>query len=114
MGEKVQPSGLPVVDRGVGLQQVDRPIISSMVRKPSSAMIMRSFLGDHEEVVDHVLGLALELLAQLGSWVATPTGQVFRWHLRIMMQPRQSAARCEADSSAPSSAAMATSRPVFS
>jgi len=22
-----------------------------------------------------------------GSWVATPTGQVFRWHLRIMMQP---------------------------
>ena len=26
-------------------------------------------------------------LRNTGSWVATPTGQVLRWHLRIMMQP---------------------------
>ncbi len=35
-----------------------------------------------------MLGLAGEALAQEPeSWVATPTGQVLRWHLRIMMQP---------------------------
>ena len=35
-----------------------------------------------------MLGLTLEALARsTGSWVATPTGQVLRWHLRIMMQP---------------------------
>jgi hypothetical protein len=34
-----------------------------------------------------VLRVAGEALAQFGSCVATPTGQVFRWHTRIMMQP---------------------------
>ena len=48
-----------------------------------------------------------------GSWVATPTGQVLRWHLRIMMQPAAiSGAVAKPNSSAPSSAPMATSRPV--
>ena len=32
-------------------------------------------------------GLPVKRLRSSGSWVATPTGQVFRWHLRIMMQP---------------------------
>jgi len=37
-----------------------------------------------------------------GSWVATPTGQVFRWHLRIMMQPSTtSGAVAKPNSSAP-------------
>ncbi len=50
-----------------------------------------------------------------GSWVATPTGQVFRWHLRIMMQPEATrGAVAKPNSSAPSRAAMATSRPVLS
>ena len=44
-----------------------------------------------------------------------PTGQVFRWHLRIMMQPIDTSGAVEnPNSSAPSSAAMATSRPVCS
>ena len=43
-----------------------------------------------------------------------PTGQVFRWHLRIMTQPSAiSGAVAKPNSSAPSKAAMATSRPVF-
>ena len=50
-----------------------------------------------------------------GFWVATPTGQVSRWQTRIMMQPdTTSGAVAKPNSSAPSSAAMTTSRPVFS
>src|SRR6202008_2581439 len=41
----------------------DWPIISSKVRKPSAAMIS-PLLGHEEEVVDGVLGLALELGTQ--------------------------------------------------
>ncbi|CFN76350.1 Uncharacterised protein [Bordetella pertussis] len=53
-------------------------------------------------------------LRSSGSCVATPTGQVFRWHLRIMMQPSTtSGAVAKPNSSAPSSAPMITSRPVF-
>ena len=44
-----------------------------------------------------------------------PAGQVFRWQTRIMMQPvATSGAVAKPNSSAPSSAATATSRPVFS
>ena len=43
-----------------------------------------------------------------------PTGQVFRWHTRIMMQPLAiSGPVLNPNSSAPSNAAIATSRPVF-
>jgi hypothetical protein len=44
-----------------------------------------------------------------------PTGHVFLWHLRIMMHPMvMSGAVAKPNSSAPSSAAMITSRPVLS
>jgi len=47
------------------------------------------------------------------TWVATPTGHVFVWHFRIMMQPSvMSGAVAKPNSSAPSSAATAMSRPV--
>ena len=47
-------------------------------------------------------GLPLNNLRSSGSWVATPTGQVLRWHLRIMMQPpAMSAAVATPNSSAP-------------
>ena len=47
------------------------------------------------------------------TWVAMPTGQVLVWHLRIMMQPMvMSGAVAKPNSSAPSSAATARSRPV--
>ena len=43
-----------------------------------------------------------------------PTGQVLRWHLRIMMQPSTtSGAVAKPNSSAPSIAPITTSRPVF-
>ena len=50
-------------------------------------------------------GWPMKRLRSTGSWVATPTGQVLRWHLRIMMQPAAiSGAVAKPNSSAPSSA----------
>src|SRR4029450_11571847 len=55
----------------------------------------------------------LKRLRSTGSCVATPTGHVFRWHLRIMMQPAAiSGAVANPNSSAPSSAPITTPRPV--
>ncbi len=60
-------------------------------------------------------GVPAKRLRSSGSWVAIPTGQVFRWQTRIMMQPLAiSGAVAKPISSAPSIAAIATSRPVFS
>ena len=70
-----------------GTSRSVRPISSSTVRTPSEAMIRARLLGDHEQVVDDVLGLALEAPRSSGSWVATPTGQVLRWQTRIITQP---------------------------
>ena len=58
-------------------------------------------------------GRPLKRLRSTGSCVATPTGQVLRWHLRIMMQPAAISGAVEKPySSAPSRAAITTSRPV--
>ena len=57
----------------------------------------------------------VNLARSAGSWVQTPTGQVFDWHCRTMMQPMAiSAAVPMPNSSAPSIAAMTMSRPVRS
>jgi hypothetical protein len=54
----------------------------------------------------------VNILRSRGSWVATPTGQVFKWHTRIITQPSvTSGAVANPNSSAPSSAATTTSRP---
>ena len=59
-------------------------------------------------------GLPANFLMSSGSCVAMPTGQVLRWHLRIMMQPSTtSGAVANPNSSAPRSAPITTSRPVF-
>ena len=60
-------------------------------------------------------GLPLNRSRSSGFWVAMPTGQVSRWQTRIMTQPdTTSGAVAKPNSSAPSSAAITTSRPVFS
>ena len=59
-------------------------------------------------------GVPVNFLRSSGSCVAMPTGQVFRWQTRIMTQPiTTSGAVAKPNSSAPSSAPMTTSRPVF-
>ncbi len=57
--------------------------------------------------------MPVNFLRSSGSWVATPTGQVFLWQTRAMMQPSAIIALVpKLTSSAPSIAAMTTSRPV--
>ncbi len=64
-----------------------RPISSTRVRTPSDAMISRNSSATKKKKFTTCFRLSLEFLRSSGSCVATPTGQVFRWHLRIMMQP---------------------------
>ncbi len=62
---EVDPARLPVLDRLVGLEQVDA---ADQVLEPAHAEPahdLARLLGDEEEEVDDVLGLALEALAQL-------------------------------------------------
>ncbi len=74
-------------------------------------MISRSPSAIMKKKLTTYSGLPANFLRSSGSCVAMPTGQVFRWHLRIMMQPIvTSAAVAMPHSSAPSSVAMATSR----
>ena len=57
-------------------------------------------------------GLPVKRLRSSGFWVATPTGQVSRWQTRIITQPdTTSGAVAKPNSSAPSRAAITTSRP---
>ena len=59
-------------------------------------------------------GLPAKNLRKAGFCVATPTGQVFKLHTRIMTQPIETKANeAKLNSSAPSNAAIAISRPVI-
>jgi len=112
---EVEPLRLPVVDRGARLEAVDAAHHLLESAEAELRHDLAQFLGHEAHEVHDVLGLALELLAQARVLVATPAGQVFRWQTRIMMQPvATSGAVAKPNSSAPSSAAMATSRPVLS
>ena len=59
-------------------------------------------------------GFPVKRLRNSGFCVATPTGQVSKWQTRIITQPETtSGAVANPYSSAPKSAAITTSRPVF-
>ncbi len=77
--------------------------------------VAANFLGDEEHEVDHVLGLAGEFLAQLRDPASRfPPGRCSGGRPRIMMQPVAiSGPVLNPNSSAPSRAAMTTSRPVL-
>lgn len=58
-------------------------------------------------------GFPANFFLKTGSWVATPTGQVFKWHFRIMVHPITIKGAVEnPNSSAPSKAATTTSKPL--
>ena len=91
------------------------PIISAIVRKPSSAISSRTSAAMNSKNVTTNSGEPLNRLRSSGFWVAMPTGHVSRWQTRIITQPdTTSGAVAKPNSSAPSSAAITTSRPVFS
>ena len=59
-------------------------------------------------------GVPSNLARIAGSWLHTPTGQVLEWHCRTMMQPMATRLAVPMpNSSAPSMAAITTSRPVL-
>ncbi len=91
-----------------------RPISSSIERTPSEAMISRTSSATKKKKLTTCSGRPLKRLRSSGSCVAMPTGQVLRWQARIMMQPVAISGAVEKPiSSAPSSAATTTSRPVL-
>ena len=90
------------------------PTSSSKVRTPSWAIISRTSWAMNCIKFTTCSGSPTKLLRSCGSWVAIPAGQVFFWQTRIIMQPRETSGAVEnPNSSAPSSAAITTSRPVF-
>jgi hypothetical protein len=87
-------------------RQSARPIISSIVRKPSCAISSRTSSATNRKKFSTNSGWPVNFARSAGSCVAIPTGQVFRWQTRIMMQPiTTSGAVANPYSSAPSSAA---------
>ena len=92
-----------------------RPIRSSSLRTPSAAIYSLSSLAINFIKFSTYSGFPRNLLRSSGFWVATPTGHVSRLQTRIITQPMViSGAVAKPNSSAPSIAAMATSRPVIS
>ena len=82
--------------------------------EPRAARCSRTSSAMYSKNVSTNSGLPLKRARSSGFCVATPTGQVSRWQTRIMMQPlTTSGAVAKPYSSAPSSAAITTSRPVF-
>ena len=85
------------------------------MRAPSRAITLRSSSATKSMKRSTYSGLPLKRFLSSGFCVATPKGQVSRLHTRIMRQPSAiSGAVAKANSSAPKSSAMATSRPVMS
>ena len=92
-----------------------RPISPSTVFIPSAAIYSRSSCATNLIKFSTYSGFPLNLLRSSGFCVATPTGHVSRLHTLIITQPIvTSGAVANPYSSAPSSAATSTSRPVIS
>ena len=78
-------------------------------------MIRRTSSATKKKKLTTCSGWPLKRRRSSGSWVAIPTGHVLRWQARIITQPVAiSGAVAKPISSAPSSAATTTSRPVLS
>jgi hypothetical protein len=88
---------------------------SSRLRNPSEARYSRVSSAMNSKKFTTCSAFPVNFSRRALFCVATPTGQVSRWQTRIMMQPETtSGAVAKPYSSAPSRAAMITSRPVFS
>ena len=91
------------------------PHISLSVLKPSFAIYSRSSCAMNFMKFSTYSGFPVKRLRSSEFCVATPNGQVSRLHTRIIAQPIViSGAVAKPNSSAPKSAAIATSRPLIS
>jgi len=117
-GCQIQPVGLPV--RPAPAWCPARPACPTALVEGAEAQlrhILPHFFGDEHEEVLHELRLTGETVSRsTGFWVATPTGQVSKWHTRIMMQPATTSGAV-GENRTPRHRAVAatiTSRPVLS
>ena len=91
------------------------PTISSMVRQPNFAMISLNSSAINRMKFSTYSGFPAKRFRSSGFCVAIPAGQVSRLHTRIITHPMvTSGAVANPYSSAPSNAAIATSRPLIS
>ena len=89
-------------------------MISSSERAPIWLRISRTSSARKLIRLTTFSGVPSNLARRASSWVHTPTGQVLEWHWRTMMQPMATSEAVPMPySSAPSRAAMTTSRPVL-
>ena len=87
---------------------------SSSERKPNDANPSRTSAATNNRYAATPSGVPANLARRWGRWVAMPVEQVSRWQARSMMQPSAIiAAVPKLNSSAPSRAAISTSRPVM-
>ena len=92
-----------------------RPTSSSTVRTPSFAIYSLSSSAINRMKLTTYSGFPVNLFLSSGFCVATPTGHVSRLQTLIITQPIvTSGAVANPNSSAPSIAAIATSRPLIS
>ncbi len=112
---QVQAVGLPMPDRIGDVDQLGMADDLLEGAESQRGQQLADFLRDVLEEVTTNSGRPVKRLRSSGFWVAIPTGQVSRWQTRIMTQPlTTSGAVAKPYSSAPSSAATTTSRPVLS
>ena len=92
-----------------------RPMMSSIRSTPISARYSRTSCARKVKKFTRYSLRPWKRRRSSSFCVATPTGQVFWWHLRIMTQPSTiKALVAKPNSSAPSIAISTMSRPVFS
>ena len=97
-----------------GRSRSERPTASSSPRSPRLARCRRTSSATKRRYASTCSGVAANFARSSGRCVAIPTGHVSRWHERTIRQPCAISTAVPKDtSSAPSSAATTTSRPVF-
>ena len=91
-----------------------RPTTSDKDRRPSDARIARTSSAIVRKKLITRSGVPGNFARRSGRWVAMPTGQVLRWHCLAITHPSATtAALPNPNSSAPSIAAITTSRAHF-
>ena len=91
-----------------------RPMMSSIFVNPISARYSRTSCARKVKKFTRYSLRPWKRLRSSSFWVATPTGQVFWWHFRIITQPSTMRAEvAKPYSSAPINAIRIISRPVF-
>ena len=114
IGERSSPSAFQCERARFTSRSCVCPIASSRLRSPRLARISLTSWARNSKKFTTNSGLPVNLWRNTGFCVATPTGQVSKWHTLISTQPETtSGAVAKPNSSAPSKAAITTSRPVF-